>query len=68
MSTDWKRVGAAGSVVGGIAVMHGLRSRKWRFIHTVGVALGIVATAAPIIKRIRAVQAPEARRVHPTTG
>ena len=65
MTTDWKRVGAAGSVIGGLAVMHGLRSRKWRFIHTFGVALGIVATVAPFLKRksAHAVQAPEARRV-----
>ena len=40
MSTDWKKVGAVGSVIGGIAVLHGLKSRKWRFIHTLGVALG----------------------------
>jgi hypothetical protein len=64
MGADWKRVGAAGSVIGGIAVLHGLRSRKWRFIHTVGVALGIVATAVPLLKRarIRAARAPDARR------
>ena len=28
VKVDWKRVGAAGSVIGGIAVMHGLKSRK----------------------------------------
>ena len=53
MNVDWKRVGAAGSVIGGIAVMHGVKSRKWRTIHSFGVALGIVATAIPLVERAR---------------
>jgi orotate phosphoribosyltransferase-like protein len=53
VNVDWKRVGAAGSVIGGIAVMHGLKSRKWRSIHTFGVALGIAATVIPLIERAR---------------
>ena len=57
MKIDWKRVGAAGSVIGGIAVMHGLRTRKWRYMHTVGVALGIVSTVAQLVKRARALRA-----------
>ena len=57
MNIDWRRVGAAGSVIGGIAIMHGLKSRRWRYLHTFGVALGIVATAAPIFKRVKAIRA-----------
>jgi hypothetical protein len=53
VKVDWKRVGAAGSVIGGIAVMHGLKSRKWRSIHSFGVALGITATVVPLIERAR---------------
>jgi len=53
VKTDWKRVGAAGSIIGGIATMHGLKTRKWRHIHTVGVALGIAATVAPLVERAR---------------
>jgi hypothetical protein len=53
VNVDWKRVGAAGSVIGGIAVMHGLKARTWRSIHTFGVALGIAATAAPLLERAR---------------
>jgi orotate phosphoribosyltransferase-like protein len=62
MSIDWKKVGAAGSVIGGIAVIHGRRTREWRYIHTFGVALGIVSTVVPLLTRIhRALQAPAAR-------
>jgi hypothetical protein len=60
---DWKMVGGAGSIIGGIAVMHGFKTRKWRYIHTFGVALGFAATAAPIVKRARDLRtepAPEA--------
>jgi hypothetical protein len=44
---DWKKVGAAGAVMGGISVIHGLRHRRWRYIHTLGVVLGIAAAVAP---------------------
>ena len=57
MNTDWKKVGAAGSVIAGVAVMHGFRTRKWRYIHTIGVTLGIVAVIAPIVKRAKAIRA-----------
>ncbi len=43
VSIDWKKAGAAGSIIGGIAVMHGPRTRKWRYIHTFGVVLGTVS-------------------------
>jgi hypothetical protein len=46
-------VGAAGSVIGGIAVIHGLKSRKWRSIHSFGVVLGITATVVPLVARVR---------------
>ena len=54
---DWKVVGGAGSIIGGIAVMHGLKSRKWRYVHTFGVALGVVATVAPIVRGARNLRA-----------
>jgi len=54
---DWKLVGGAGGIIGGIAVMHGLKNRKWRYIHTFGVMLGVVATVAPIVKRARDLRA-----------
>src|SRR5215813_2641190 len=57
LKVDWKRVGAAGSVIGGIAVMHGLKTRKWRSIHSFGVALGIAATVVPLVERARRMSA-----------
>jgi orotate phosphoribosyltransferase-like protein len=60
VKVDWKRVGAAGSVIGGIAVMHGLKSRKWRSIHSFGVALGIAATVVPLVERVRRMSATNA--------
>ena len=62
MKINWKIVGGAGSVISGIAVMHGLSTRKWRHIHTFGVLLGIAAGIAPFVKRARALRtvlAPE---------
>lgn len=46
MNISWKEVNAAGTVIAGIAVIHGLTSRKWRDIHTFGVLLGLVAALA----------------------
>jgi hypothetical protein len=43
---DWKTVGAAGTVIAGLAVMHGLTSGKWRRIHTLRVLLGVAAAIA----------------------
>jgi hypothetical protein len=62
MRINWKIVGGAGSVISGIAVMHGLSTRKWRHIHTLGVALGIAAGIAPFARRAKALRsalAPE---------
>jgi hypothetical protein len=47
MNVDWKKVGAAGTVIGGISVLHGIRHRRWRYIHTLGVLLAIAAAVAP---------------------
>ncbi len=61
MNIDWKKVRAAGAIIGGIAVIHGLKTRKWRYIHTFGVVLGTVAAAAARLKDkyAAAAQAPE---------
>jgi hypothetical protein len=57
---DWAKAGAAGTVIGGIAVIHGMRHRRWRYIHTIGVVLGIAAAIAPpLIKLAGAKRAPE---------
>ncbi len=64
---DWRKVRAAGAIIGGIAVIHGLKARKWRYIHIFGVVLGIVAAAAARLKdkSAGAAQAPENEGVWP---
>ena len=57
MNINWKMVGGAGSIISGIAIMHGLKTRKWRHIHTFGVMLGIAAGIAPWVRRARALHA-----------
>ena len=49
MEIDWKLVGVIGTVTAGLAVLHGLTSRKWKDAHTVGVLLGLVAAIAPYV-------------------
>jgi hypothetical protein len=61
MNIDWRKVGAAASIIGGIAVIHGLNTRRWRHFHTFGVVLVIAAAAASRLKdkHAGAAQAPE---------
>jgi hypothetical protein len=62
MNINWKKAGAAGGIVAGIAVVHGTKTRTWRYIHTGGVVLGIIAAVASYIierKSAQAAQAPE---------
>jgi hypothetical protein len=47
MSINWQAVGVAGTVIAGVAALHGLTSRKWRDAHTLGVILGLAASLAP---------------------
>jgi len=49
MEVDWKAVGAIGAVIAGIAVLHGLTTRKWKDAHTLGVVIGLIAAAAPYL-------------------
>ena len=60
---DWGRVGAVGSIVGAVAVIHGLKTRSWRYLHKAAVALAIGAGAAGFLKAryAGAAQAPENR-------
>jgi hypothetical protein len=56
---DWGRVGAVASIVGAVAVIHGLKTRSWRYLHTATVALAIGAAAAGFLKA-RYAGAPQA--------
>jgi hypothetical protein len=48
---DWPRVRATGEVIAGLTAIHGLRYRKWEYVHTFGVMLGLVATALGLLKK-----------------
>ena len=51
MNIDWPRVRATGEVIAGLTAIHGLRYRKWEYVHTFGVVLGFVATALGLLKK-----------------
>ena len=50
MDIDWPKVRATGDVIAGLCALQGLKYRKWEYVHTFGVVLGIVATAAGLLK------------------
>jgi hypothetical protein len=58
---DWERVRAVGAMIGAAAVIHGLKTRSWRYLHTAAAALAIGAAAAARLKAkyAGAPQAPE---------
>ena len=56
---DWGKVGAVGSIVGAVAVIHGLNTRSWRYLRTAAVALAIGAGVAGFLKA-RYAGAPQA--------
>jgi hypothetical protein len=58
---DWERVGAVGSIIGAVAVIHGLKTRSWRYLRTAATALVIGAAVAARLKAkyTGASQAPE---------
>ena len=47
---DWGRVGAVGSIVGAVAVLHGLNTRSWRYLRNAATALVIGAAVAARLK------------------
>jgi hypothetical protein len=47
---DWEKVGALGSIVGAVAVIHGLKTRSWRYLHTAAVVLAFGAAVAGRLK------------------
>ena len=59
---DWEKVRAVGAIVGAVAVIHGLKNRRWRYTHSAAAALAIGAAAAGRLKSkyAGALQAPEA--------
>ena len=48
---DWPRVRATAEIIAGLTAIHGLKYRKWEYVHTFGVVLGLVATAAGLLNK-----------------
>jgi hypothetical protein len=47
---DWMKVRAAGAVIAGLTAIHGLKHRRWQYVHTFGIALGVSAAALARLK------------------
>jgi len=56
---DWEKVRAVSAIIGAVTVLHGLKTRSWRYTHTAATGLAIAAAAAARLKNKYAV-APEA--------
>jgi hypothetical protein len=67
---DWEKVRAVGAIIGAVTVLHGLKTRSWRYLHTAATALAIGAAAAARLKAryAGASQAPEADDPHLRSG
>ena len=46
MDIDWDRVHAVVSIIGAITLLHGLKTRSWRYTHTATTVLAIGTIAA----------------------
>jgi hypothetical protein len=60
---DWDKVRAVGALIGAIAVIHGLKTRSWRYAHSAAAGLAIGAAAASRVKAkyVVAPDAPESK-------
>jgi hypothetical protein len=47
---DWDKVQAVIAIIGAVTLLHGLRTRSWRYLHTATTVLGIGATVAGRLK------------------
>jgi hypothetical protein len=47
---DWMKVRAAGAVIAGLTAIHGLKHRRWQYVHTFGIGLGFTAAALARLK------------------
>jgi hypothetical protein len=46
-SSDWRAIGAAGTVIGLIVMAHGITSGRWQRLHTIGMLLTAAAFIGP---------------------
>jgi hypothetical protein len=60
---DWEKVRAVSAIIAAVTVIHGLKTRSWRYLHTAAAALAIGAAAAGRLKAkyAGASRAPESK-------
>jgi hypothetical protein len=60
---DWEKVRAVSTIIAAGTVIHGLKTRSWRYLHTAAAALAIGAAAAGRLKAkyAGASRAPESK-------
>jgi len=51
MNLDWSKVRATGAIIAGLSAIHGLKYRKWQYVHTFGGVLGMVAAGAAFLQK-----------------
>lgn len=50
LSIDWSKVRAGSAAIAGLALLHGLKRQRWRYIHTIAVVVGVAAAAATVLQ------------------
>jgi hypothetical protein len=48
--SDWRVVGIAGAIIGVIVMAHGITTRRWQRLHTLGMALSVASVVGPKLK------------------
>ena len=51
MDIDWSKVRAGSAAVAGLALLHGVRHRRWRYIHIAAVLVGVAAATATVLQK-----------------
>ena len=50
IDVDWERVRAVGTIIGALAVLHGIKTRSWRYLRNAAAVLAIGSAAAGFLK------------------
>ena len=47
---DWRAVGIAGTILGVIVMAHGITTKRWQRLHTLGMLLSVASVVGPKLK------------------
>jgi hypothetical protein len=48
--SDWRTIGIAGTIIGVIVMAHGITTKRWQRLHTVGMLLSAASIIGPRLK------------------